>query len=576
MSRPVLQYENLHVTYANGTHAVRGVSFTLKASECLALVGESGCGKTTLARAALALLPPSARLSGSIRIGEYEVVGAAPETVRTLRGLVAGFVAQNPFAACNPLDQVELHVAEAWRAHDQPPPRDTIVGALTALGIAQAPRQMRRYPHQWSGGMLQRATIAAASAHQPMVIIADEPTSALDADRADTTLEALRATGAAVLLVSHDIGVVARHADRVAVCYAGRIVEIGASAEVLAHPRHPYTQGLLAATPRRAAGLPIPLAGTPPSLSRAMTGCAFAPRCAFAQSSCWRQDPPLREGVACPVLNPLAAEGAAEGFAAAPAPEPAPVRPSFIEHEQIVVEARNVARRYGRGTRTVEAVRQASLVVRRGEIVGIAGPSGCGKSTLLRLLATIEHPSAGQILLHGEPGTIGTRGHRDNRLARRGFVMPIFQDPIGSLDPRWAIWRSITEPLTAAHRRQRLNKVERQAIAREQLADVGLAHVDLAARPRELSIGQCQRVAIARALTARPGLIIADEPTSALDASVAAAILRLLASTAQQGTAIVIVSHDRPLLDVLCDRVLTMQDGVLHVTNQEAGQVMLP
>ncbi|MCG8351352.1 MAG: ATP-binding cassette domain-containing protein [Chloroflexales bacterium] len=565
MSKPVLHYEHVHVRYANGVSAVRGVSFSLHPGECLALVGESGCGKTTMARAALGLLPATASLHGSIRLGDDEIVGATPEMICRLRGLVVGFVAQNPFEAYNPLDQIEAHVAEAWRAHNQTPPRGLIGSALERLGIAEAPRQMRRYPHQWSGGMLQRATIAAAAAHQPLVIIADEPTSALDADRADATLAALRATGAAVLLVSHDIGVVSRHADRVAVCYAGRVVEIGHSAEVLAQPRHPYTRGLLAATPRATRGLPMPLTGTPPSLNAPILGCAFAPRCAFALPACEYQDPPLIDGVACPVLNPNngASEMHSQNLPAEPKAAPMIKRATSSAP---VVEARRVARYYGRGPRVVEAVRAASLVVQRGEIVGVSGPSGCGKSTLLRLLATIETPSIGEVLLDG---TLASRGgtHRLlNPLARNGFIMPIFQDPLGSLDARWPVWRSVAEPLTAPHRNERPGMNRRREIARERLAAVGLAHIDLDARPRELSIGQCQRVAIARALLATPGLIIADEPTSALDASVAAAILRLLAATAHSGTAMVIVSHDRPLLDILCDRVLTMRDGVLETS----------
>jgi peptide/nickel transport system ATP-binding protein len=562
MSQAVVRCRDLHVRYVNGAHAVRGIDFALAPGECLALVGESGCGKTTIARAILGLLPPNAQVSGEIILGTQAISAADPALLQRIRGREIGFVAQNPFAACNPLDRVERHVAEAWHAHGQTPPPGRIATLLSALGIHQAAEQIRRYPHQWSGGMLQRATIAAAAAHQPVLIIADEPTSALDADRADSTLAALRATGAAILLVSHDIGVVQRHADRVAVCYAGRIVEIGACAEVFAHPRHPYTKGLLAATPRTAQGMPIPLAGTPPPLTEAIGGCAFAPRCAFAQPACLHHDPPLHNGVACPVLHP---PDGANAISIVREPEALPPPKGTLRSSLLtpVVEARHVAQHYGRGLRTVYAVREASLAVHPGEIVGIAGPSGCGKSTLLRLLATIETPSSGEVWLNGELATRGGSQRLFSAAARNGFVMPIFQDPLGSLDRRWPIWRSLTEPLTASHRAERPDEQRRRVIARERLAEVGLAHIDLEARPGELSVGQCQRIAIARALTAEPRLLIADEPTSALDASVAAAILRLLAGAAQNGTTIVIVSHDRPLLDVLCDRVLTMEEGVL-------------
>lgn len=496
MSQPVVHCRDLHVRYANGAHAVRGVDFALAPGECLALVGRSGCGKTTIARAILGLLPPNAQVSGEIVVGSHVISAAAPGLLRRIRGREIGFVAQNPFAACNPLDRVERHVAEAWHAHGQTPPPGRIGAMLRGLGIDRAAEQMRHYPHQWSGGMLQRATIAAAAAHRPALIIADEPTSALDADRADSTLAVLRATGAAILLVSHDIGVVQRHADRVAVCYAGRIVELGSSAEVFAHPRHPYTRALLAATPRTAQGLPIPLAGTPPRLTEAIHGCAFAPRCAFAQPACQHHDPPLHHGVACPVLYP---PGGAPTINVAREPETL-TPPKRAPHNKVltpVVEARRVAQRYGRGLRAVHAVRAASLAVRPGEIVGIAGPSGCGKSTLLRLLATIETPSSGEVWLNGELTTRGGSQRLFSAMARNGFVMPIFQDPLGSLDRRWPIWRSLTEPLTAPQRMKRPDAHQRRAIARERLAEVGLAHLDLEARPDELSLGQCQRIAIA-------------------------------------------------------------------------------
>lgn len=342
--------------------------------------------------------------------------------------------------------------------------------------------------------MLQRAGIAAAGAHQPCLIVADEPTSALDAERADATLAALRSTGAAVLLVSHDIRLVGRHADRLAVCHAGRVVEIDEAEAVLERPRHPYTVALLSAMPRAGDTLSIPVD------ARAET----------------------------------------------------------------VLEARSVSHAYGHGEETVRAVIRADLSVRRGEILGIYGDSGCGKSTLLRVLARIEPPTTGTISWGDEPATTSQTKQSFDARARRGFVMPIFQDPAGSLDRRWAVWRIVTEPLMAKHRRPRLSQRERREIARERLAQVGLTQIDLEARPDELSVGQCQRISIARALVAEPALIVADEPTSALDATSAATILRLLAAASEQGIAIIIVSHDGVILRALCHRVLRMRDGVLE------------
>lgn len=342
--------------------------------------------------------------------------------------------------------------------------------------------------------MLQRATIAAAAAHRPQLIIADEPTSALDASRADSILTILRSTGAAVLLVSHDINLVARHAQRIAVCFGGQIVEINNAAEVLERPQNPYTISLLnAAAPRKSENL-------------------------FS-----------------------AVETKAE----------------------IVLEAENLSRVYGHGANSVSAVSSADLQVRRGEIVGIYGDSGSGKSTLLRLLATIETPSSGTVSLSSKVITSGKSRHLLSKKVRNGFVMPIFQDPIGSLDHRWAIWRTITEPLMAKHRKKFPSKIERREIARKSLAEVGLSEVNLDAKPFELSVGQCQRVSVARALVAEPKLLVADEPTSALDVSVSATILRLLARIAQKGTAIIIVSHDEPMLNSFCHRVLRMHEGVL-------------
>jgi len=585
MNRTLLNCQDLSVTYTNGIQAVRRVSFTLDAGEVLALVGESGCGKTTIARAILGLLPASAQLCGSIRLEGVELVGADEHLLQRVRGRQIGFVVQDPFEACNPLTTIFAHVAEAWRAHGARPRFVTIAERLTQLNIVGAAQTMQQYPHQWSGGMLQRATIAAAAAHQPPLLIADEPTSALDADRADVTLQALKASGAALLVVSHDIGVVARHADRIAVCYAGQIVEIGATQQVLNQPRHPYTVGLLSALPRDAGTLPKPLPGAPPLLIGPLTGCAFAKRCRHVRDSCHQVTPPLVDGVACPVMatasaivHPADAGGTrpatnlpvaafdvwdVEHWQVEPSQEPLPnpaVRHLVGKRALPVAEMVAVSKSYGRGPGAVQAVAQVDLQVRPGEIVGISGPSGCGKSTLLRLLGTVEAPSHGALYLAQQLVAQGGKGVLQRPPG--GFVMPIFQDPVGSLDRRWPIWRTIVEPLTAPHRPP-LPIATRRSLAQARLAEVGLANLDPEARPGELSVGQCQRIAIARALAAEPALLIADEPTSALDASVSAAVLHLLAAVARRGTAIVIVSHDQALLTSLCDRVLTMANGRL-------------
>lgn len=300
-----LEVSDLHVEYHGGAWAVRGVDLQIAAGGSLALVGESGCGKTTIGLAALGLLPPTATTTGSVFVAGQQVIGASPKQLRELRGRVAGLVAQSPFEACNPLQRVGAHVGDAWRAHGERPPDGAVTEALAGLGIQDAPRAARQWPHQWSGGMLQRASIAAAAARHPALIVADEPTSALDAERSAATLQALRATGAGVLLITHDLALAATHADEIAVCYAGRIVETAASADVLQRPRHPYTIGLLAALPQPGRGLPDPLPGTPPSPLANDCGCAFAPRCPRAEHACHSGPAPvLRHRVRCPVTVP--------------------------------------------------------------------------------------------------------------------------------------------------------------------------------------------------------------------------------------------------------------------------------
>jgi peptide/nickel transport system ATP-binding protein len=489
--KQILQFQKVSITYANEFCAARDVSFAMTEGECLAIVGESGSGKTTIARAALGLLPVNTKITGSIRVLETEIVGAKEKTLRNLRGLAVGFVTQDPFSAFNPLTRIYTHIAEAWRIHALEPPKGAIIDSLERLGIKTAAKSMRMYPHEWSGGMLQRATIVASQAHEPQVIIADEPTSALDASRADEILTALRLTGAALLLISHDINLVAKHAQRIAVCYDGEIVEIGERRQIIENPQHSYTKRLIGA--------------------------------ALHENTC----APIEEG------------------------------------GEMVVEAKNASQIYGSERNSITAVSNVNLQVKRGEIVGIYGHSGCGKSTLLRLLATIETPIQGEIYLAGELATSGENKKLLSGKARSGYVMPIFQDPLSSLDRWWAIWRTLTEPLMARHLTEKPSREKRREIARKTLIEVGLTDANLDAKPDQLSVGQCQRIAIARALIAKPALIVADEPTSALDASVSKTILRLLAKIAESGTGIVIVSHDEMLLGSLCHRVLRMHEGIL-------------
>lgn len=289
----------LDVTYGNGVHAVRGVDLDVKPGRCLGLVGESGSGKSTVALSVLGLLPRSAVVRGSIKVEDEELVGCKEARMRKLRGRTLGLVAQDPMASFDPLMSVAGSVAEAWRVHHVRPRHRDVDESLEHLGIDDAHARARLRPYMWSGGMLQRAAIAAASAHTPSVIVADEPTSALDADRADSILATLRATSAAILLVSHDLELVARHSDEVAVMYAGQVIERGDADQVLHHPRHPYARALLEATPRPGHGLPKALYGAPPRLDVEICGCPFEPRCDKSQPVCRSESPELVDGVAC-------------------------------------------------------------------------------------------------------------------------------------------------------------------------------------------------------------------------------------------------------------------------------------
>lgn len=328
---PVLTVTNLRVAYRGGLVAIDDVSFTVHAGRTLALVGESGCGKSTIARTVLGLHDRSTNISGSVILSalssgmtaSLDLVGLAPRRWAAVRGAKVGYVAQDPFGACNPVHAVGRHVGEPLRARGRRLSEADVADRLSSLGIPDARRRARDRPHMWSGGMLQRATIAAATSgvgdpsqgragrdragsvqpdpSRPSVVVADEPTSALDADRADVTIALLRERSSSVLLISHDLSLVSRHADDVVVLYAGRIVEAGTTASVMGLPRHPYTRALIAATPRPGAGLPTPLDGSPPRLTDIASGCAFAPRCPIAVPTCTEQRPALVGGVACPV-----------------------------------------------------------------------------------------------------------------------------------------------------------------------------------------------------------------------------------------------------------------------------------
>lgn len=476
---PPLDVRGLSVTYPNGLRALDGVDLRVEAGQRVGLVGRSGSGKTTLVRAVLGLLPPGATVTGQVLVDGRDVLGLGESELRSLRGRAVGYVPQDPFAAFDPLRTVRHHVLEAWTAHRDRPPVDACA-RLSGVGIAE--QRAAQHPHRWSGGMLQRATLVAATAYAPALVLADEPTSALDTELADDVLEEIVRVCGAVLVISHDLALVARHTDAVHVLDAGQLVEAGPAAHLLTTPAEERTRALVAAS--------------------------------------------------------------------APAPRTRTAAPSVP-----VAEAVGVSRTYRDRQVTTAAVADVSLTIGAGEIVGVVGRSGSGKSTLARLVGGMERPDAGLVRLAGHDAW-------DGPAQRPGYVMPVFQDPVSGLDRRWPLWRILAEP--ARGRGARPSRREARDRAAELLDRVGLAGIGVDRRPGSLSVGQAQRVGIARALAADPALLVADEPTSSLDVIAATAITALLREIADAGTAVLVVSHDRPRLRAYADRIVTMIDGRLE------------
>ncbi|MGI5322173.1 dipeptide ABC transporter ATP-binding protein [Actinomadura nitritigenes] len=568
----VLAVRDLTVRYAPGVHAVRGVGFDVGAGEVLGVVGESGSGKTALALAMVGLLPPDARVTGSVRLRGEELVGRSDAELSRVRGKDLAMVFQDPLSALTPVHPVGDQIAEAVRVHSgatRAAARARAVELLDLVGIPGAARRARAHPHEFSGGMRQRVMIAMAIANDPVAIVADEPTTALDVTVQAQVLDVLKAakeaTGAAIVLITHDLGVVAGFADRIMVMYAGRAVESGPVEEVYRRPRMPYTIGLLQSLPRMGTGgaRPPAIDGAPTPVSAPGGGCAFLPRCPVAVDACGDRDPePVLVGPAGHTAACVNTEATADPDAVFPLPDavPRPARPPRRERP-VVLEVDGLVRHHPlyRGTLfrrragTVHAVDGIGFDVREAETLALVGESGCGKTTALMEILRLARPQGGRVAVLGQD-TAALRSSR--RKALRRDVQVVFQDPFTSLDPRMRVADIIAEPLAVHGVRAAGERV------RELLDLVGLEPVHARRYPHGLSGGQRQRVGIARALALEPRLLLLDEPVAALDVSVQAGVMDLLEGLrARLGIAYLFVAHDLAVVHRIADRVAVMYMG---------------
>jgi peptide/nickel transport system ATP-binding protein len=572
----LLTVRDLRVDFA-GVPAVRGVDLEVRRGEVLGVVGESGSGKSVTAMAVLGLLPATATARGSVRLGGAELLGRPRAELAKIRGKRIAMVFQDPLSALTPVYRIGDQIAEALLVHQdlsRAAARSRAVELLDLVGIPDPRTRADAFPHEFSGGMRQRAVIAMAIANDPEVILADEPTTALDVTVQAQVLEVLRTaqreTGAALVLVSHDLGVIAGMADRVAVMYAGRIVETAPVDELFARPRMPYTLGLLGAVPRldaagaRAPLVPVP--GTPPSMAVLGTGCPFAPRCPLATGTC-RTDEPELLGFqphlsACHHADQVFGRTPAEVFPVPEIPVPAQAAAPRAERDPVLRVERMVKTFpllkggvFARRTGSVYAVDGLDLDIRAGETLALVGESGSGKSTALFEILRLARPEAGQLELFGREVHALDRGEAQRM---RGRIQIVFQDPMSALDPRMPIGDIIAEPLRA----QGAPGARIAARVPEVLRQVGLDPADATRFPHQFSGGQRQRIGIARALATEPRLLVLDEPVSALDVSVQAGVLNLLQRLkAELGLAYLFVSHDLSVVRQIADRVSVLYLG---------------
>ena len=589
MSTPLLEVNNLAVTVptdGGDLYAVRGLSYHIAPGEVVAMVGESGSGKSAAAMAVIGLLPPYAEVTGSVRLEGNELLGTSDAEMSTIRGARIGTVFQDPMSALTPVYTVGDQIAEAITVHHaevgKAEARRRAVGLMDLVGITAAETRARSFPHELSGGERQRVVIAIAIANDPDLIICDEPTTALDVTVQAQILEVLKTardvTGAGVLIITHDLGVVAEFADRALVMYAGRAVETASVTDLYADRRMPYTAGLLGSVPRLAAPRGerlVPIPGAPPSLVTLPPGCPFAPRCPLAIDECRAAEPalePVAPGhtAACVRTDQVAGRSAAEIFGVTTG---AQIVDDDAETE-IVVRVKDLSKTFAltkgvvfrRRIGEVRAIDGISFEVPRGQTLGIVGESGSGKSTTLHEILELRAPQSGSIEVLGtDVATLNTQRRRE----LRRDLQVVFQDPVAALDPRLPVFDILAEPLGA----NGFDKSHTDTRVAELLEIVGLSRADASRYPGDFSGGQKQRIGIARALALQPKILALDEPVSALDVSIQAGIINLLLDLQREfDLTYLFVSHDLSVVKHLAHRVAVMQHGKI-VEYGEADQV---
>ncbi|MGU3497280.1 dipeptide ABC transporter ATP-binding protein [Mycobacterium sp. C31M] len=584
----LLEVSDLRVDFPGETEtvaAVRGLNYTVAAGEVVALVGESGAGKSAGAMAVVGLLPEFAEVSGSVKLSGEELIGLPDTAMSRIRGARIGTVFQDPMSALTPVYTVGDQIAEAIRIHHRDvgarQARTRAIELLELVGIRQPEQRARAFPHELSGGERQRVVIAIAIANDPDLLICDEPTTALDVTVQAQILNVLRTardvTGAGVLIITHDLGVVAEFADRALVMYAGRAVETAPVGELYRHRRMPYTAGLLGSVPRldapRGERL-VPIPGAPPSLASLPPGCPFTPRCPLAIDACHTGEPELvsvgpGHQVACIRHTHVSGRSAAEIYGVSTAAESAGtdsgdvvLRVSELSKTYTLTKGVVLRRRIGE----VRAVDGVSFELEAGRTLGIVGESGSGKSTTLHQILDLAAPESGSIEVLGtDVATLD----RQRRRALRGNLQVVFQDPVASLDPRLPVFDVLAEPLRA----NGFNRSDTESRVAELLELVGLRREYAGRYPAEFSGGQKQRIGIARALALQPKILALDEPVSALDVSIQAGIINLLLDLQERfGLAYLFVSHDLSVVRHLAHRVAVMHKGSI-VEQGESEQI---